>query len=65
MKGRPRIPHRFIDDVEYKLCSSCKEWHTLDNFHKDKTKKDNLDNWCKECYKQHTQSKKVKRIKYT
>ena len=43
--------HIFIDGIEYKECSRCKEILTLDMFHKDKSKWDNLHGFCKCCTK--------------
>jgi len=34
-----------------KICTSCKESKSLDMFHKNKSKKDGLQNECKECCK--------------
>jgi len=32
-----------------KTCTKCKQLKSLDNFHKDKSRKDNLHCWCKDC----------------
>lgn len=36
-----------------KICSKCGLEKELDNFGKDKSKKDGLNTWCKKCYNEH------------
>ena len=43
--------HIFIDNIEYKECSSCKEIKELNNFSKNKKSWDGLKPYCKECAK--------------
>lgn len=47
--GRVKLLHKFTDDGEYKYCSSCYLWYTLDKFHYDNSKHDKLHSTCKEC----------------
>lgn len=46
-----RKQHRFIENVEYKECSRCKQWLPVSSFHKDKSKWDGLHGFCKKCTK--------------
>lgn len=48
------IRHKIIKGIECKHCSKCGEWKPLSEFNKNKSKKDGLFCWCKECVKQHT-----------
>lgn len=41
--------HKIIDGIEYKFCSVCHMWITLDNFPKRKDSKDGYRNQCKNC----------------
>ena len=41
--------HIFINNIEYKECSSCKEIKELVNFSKNKKSWDGLKPYCKEC----------------
>jgi FtsZ-interacting cell division protein ZipA len=41
--------HRVIGEVKEKLCRRCEKWHAESNFHKNRSCKDNLASWCKEC----------------
>lgn len=43
--------HKFVDNVEYKFCSSCHNWLTLDNFSSRKDSKDGLRDQCTDCRK--------------
>ena len=60
----PRIPHKFIDDVEHKRCSSCKEYLILTTFTKSKERWDGLSAKCMTCkkaeYKKYYQGNKEK-----
>ena len=47
--GRPRVEHRFIDDVEYKRCSLCEQWLLLGAFSRSITVWDGLNGRCKAC----------------
>lgn len=40
--------------METKKCSKCKKYITVDNYTKNKTKKDGLNHSCKECHRQYT-----------
>lgn len=46
--------------METKTCNKCGEVKSLDEFYKDKTKKDGYYYPCKMCIKQYRQSKKIK-----
>jgi len=49
-KSRGRnIKHRIMGGIECKLCSSCKQWISLNNFVKNKSKWDGLNHQCKSC----------------
>lgn len=41
--------HKIIDNVEYKFCSECHNWLTLDNFSIRKDSKDGLRDQCRNC----------------
>lgn len=41
-----RVKHRLIDDIEYKYCSVCSEWHTLDKYVKSSLTWDKLQSTC-------------------
>ena len=41
--------HEFIDNVEHKCCTMCKQWKLLDQFGKHKRKWDKLQSNCKTC----------------
>lgn len=43
--------HKFLDNTEYKFCSSCHNWLTLDNFSLRKDSKDGLRDQCVDCRK--------------
>ena len=64
----PRIPHKFIDGVEYKRCSSCKEYEILTTFTKSKERWDGLSAKCMTCkkavYKKYYQENKEKLAQY-
>ena len=45
-----------------KICSKCRLWYSLDRFGKDKSRKDGLNCWCKECLKEYAQSEKGKMV---
>lgn len=57
-----RIEHKFINNIECKLCRDCREFIPLFNFTKDKNRWDNLDHFCKSCKKirwaKHKENKK-------
>lgn len=46
-----------------KVCSKCKTEHSLDNFTKEKSRKDGLYPWCKPCLKKHKQDRYIRRDK--
>ena len=48
-----KIEHKVIDGIEYKWCYKCKQWKPLSEFSKDKTRKDGLQPYCKECNKRY------------
>ena len=48
-----------------KKCSGCKVVKSLDEFHKDKNKKDGRHARCKECVKQYCQDNREKLLEYT
>ena len=41
--------HRVVDGVKQKLCRRCKSWKTKSDFYKNRSKKEGLEMWCKEC----------------
>jgi hypothetical protein len=41
--------HRVIGKVKQKLCGKCKKWKAESDFHKNRSCKDGLARWCKEC----------------
>lgn len=45
--------HKTVDDIEYKLCSDCNDWHpmTEKHFYKNKSSKDGFNPYCKEATK--------------
>jgi hypothetical protein len=45
--------HKFIDEVEHKLCSDCNEWFPLtkEYYYKNKSALDGFNPYCKECTK--------------
>lgn len=47
-----KIQHKIINNIKCKRCGHCKQWLPLDNFPKNKTRWDNLDNECKKCRKE-------------
>lgn len=47
--GRKARPHRFIDGVEQKLCSTCKEYKPISEYNKKKDRSDGLSNECFKC----------------
>lgn len=49
-RGKRTIPHRYIDEVEVKRCSSCHLWLPLSLFYVDLIKKDGLNGQCKQCH---------------
>lgn len=46
----PRIPHRYIDEVEVKQCGCCKEWKPLGAFSMGRATADKLQRRCRVCY---------------
>ena len=44
-----RKKHRFIDEIEHKQCSTCKEWKVLGEFYVSDDKWDGLTYQCKSC----------------
>ena len=59
------IPHKFIDGVEYKRCSTCKEYHTLDAFYTSKKNWDGLKRECKLAEKNYRMKNAEKRSAYS
>lgn len=55
--GSKAKPHEFINGVEHKFCTKCKEWYTLDKFHNIKGKWDGLGSNCKECVNKRVRDK--------
>lgn len=51
-------------NMETKLCNSCRKVKTIDNFHKNKSKKDGLQEYCKDCRKIKSENYKNKRKEY-
>jgi hypothetical protein len=51
--------------MKTKICSKCRIEKDIYNFGKDKTRKDGLYPYCKECRKLHNQKNKIKIAKYT
>lgn len=49
----PIIPHRTIDGVERKRCSTCNEWHVLGNYTRKATRADGLCDKCKTCWSEY------------
>ncbi len=41
--------HRVVDGVKQKRCRRCKSWKTESEFYKNRSCKDDLTVWCKEC----------------
>ena len=41
--------HRVLGQVKQKLCRKCEKWKAESEFHKNKSCKDGLARWCKEC----------------
>ncbi len=41
--------HRVVGGVKQKLCRRCKRWKTESDFYKNRSKKEGLEMWCKEC----------------
>lgn len=60
----PEIPHRTIDNIEYKRCSSCKKWKDLDSFHFAKGNWDKYSYECKACRKSRAEKNREKRLAY-
>ena len=64
----PRVPHKIIDGVEHKRCSSCKEYNILTTFTKSKERWDGLSAKCMTCkralYKKYYQKNKGKLSQY-
>lgn len=44
--------------METKICGKCGKELSIDNFYKDKSTKDGLHNYCKDCIKSYRTSKK-------
>lgn len=44
--------------METKICGKCGNELSIDNFHKNKSTKDGLHNYCKDCMKSYRTSKK-------
>ena len=44
--------------METKICGKCGKELSIDNFHKNKSTKDGLHNYCKDCMKSYKTSKK-------
>ena len=65
VKERGKI-HIFVNGLELKQCSTCKQWKALDRFNNDKKTKDGLAHICKKCRKEEYDKNKGenKRIKY-
>lgn len=40
-----------MSNIQEKYCPGCKETHSLENFHKSKSRPDGLTSWCKTCVK--------------
>lgn len=51
--------------VNYKTCSKCKQFKTLDLFSKDRSRKDGFNCTCKECCKGKVSNKEYNRIYYS
>ena len=45
------IPSECGSEAVLKMCTRCKDPQLLENFHKDCTRKDGVNNWCKTCMK--------------
>lgn len=45
-----------------KKCPKCSALKSVDNFYKNKSKKDGLNSWCKVCYKKHNHTKHARRL---
>lgn len=45
----PTVPHKIVNKIEYKWCSTSKLWKTLDKFSKSSRDTDGLKTQCKEC----------------
>lgn len=45
--------HKYINDIEYKLCSDCNEWHPMNEeyFYKNKSSPDGFNPYCKNATK--------------
>ena len=56
-----KIESEFLFSLELKYCSKCGQIKELDKFNKNKSFKDGLASWCKECSKKYRQSKKGKK----
>jgi hypothetical protein len=62
--GRKRKEHINIDNIEYKYCSKCEQWKTLDSFYLKSSSWDKLMSTCKECDKERIKAyRKTKRGK--
>lgn len=48
-----KIEHIIHNDTEYKFCTKCDNWKTIDNYYKCNSKHDGLDGKCKECSKKY------------
>jgi len=48
-----KIKHKIIEGIEYKRCSECKQWLSLNCFSSSKDRSDGLDHRCKKCHKQY------------
>jgi len=53
--------HRVVDGVKQKRCRSCKSWKTKSEFYKNRSCKDGLAVWCKECANKATNKAHKKR----
>jgi hypothetical protein len=64
----PQRKDKFEDDesvvanAEQKLCAKCNQLKPLSEFHKDKSCKDGLSSWCKECKRQSRKNQAAERI---
>jgi predicted sulfurtransferase len=46
----------------FKYCVNCKQWQDISKFHKNKSTKDGLSNWCKNCNNSYTKVKYLNNI---
>jgi len=63
-ESRPKRKDKFEADdttggkTEQKRCSKCKQFKPLSEFYKDRSTKDGLARWCKECKRQYSKKRK-------